>query len=362
MNKPEQTRSGRTDRRSRTVRHRRPSSGLAARKLARPPARRPSACEAPSIDPRGARRRARRRRGDGGFSPEERAMLANILSLREVRVDDVMVPRADIDAVEIDDVARRAAAGVPEVRPFAHAGLSRDARRPVGMVHIKDLMSHITRVAAIRRRRRGRRHRGGLDLRRVDLARPLAEADLVRNILFVPPSMPVDRAPRLDAGDAHPDGAGHRRIWRHRRPRLDRGRGRDGRRRHRGRARRRRRPDDRPRGRRQLPRRCPRRPRRRRRRRSAPTFRRGEAGEDVDTLGGLVVSLLGRVPVRGELVTAPGGFEFEILDADPRRIKRLRIRRKPSRPAGAAPEAAAGGAASGRRGRRLTAAAALPDA
>jgi len=58
----------------------------------------------------------------------------------------------------------------------------------------------------------------------------------------------------------------------------------------------------------------------------------GEAGEDVDTIGGLVFSLLGRIPVRGELVNAPGGFEFEILDADPRRIKRLRIRRKQSAP------------------------------
>ena len=49
----------------------------------------------------------------------------------------------------------------------------------------------------------------------------------------------------------------------------------------------------------------------------------GEESEDVDTIGGLVFSLLGRIPVRGELVAAPGGFEFEILDADPRRIKRL---------------------------------------
>ena len=79
------------------------------------------------------------------------------------------------------------------------------------------------------------------------------------------------------------------------------------------------------------------------RRRSAPTFRGGEAGEDVDTIGGLVFSLLGRIPVRGELITAPGGFEFEILDADPRRIKRLRIyggSRAPPRPR-AAPQAAA---------------------
>jgi CBS domain containing-hemolysin-like protein len=48
--------------------------------------------------------------------------------------------------------------------------------------------------------------------------------------------------------------------------------------------------------------------------------------EGIDTLGGLVVSLLGRVPQRGEIVEAPAGFVFEVLEADPRRIKRLRIR------------------------------------
>jgi CBS domain containing-hemolysin-like protein len=47
--------------------------------------------------------------------------------------------------------------------------------------------------------------------------------------------------------------------------------------------------------------------------------------EDVDTLGGLVVSLLGRVPQRGEIVNH-SGFEFEVMEADPRRIKRLRLR------------------------------------
>jgi CBS domain containing-hemolysin-like protein len=49
------------------------------------------------------------------------------------------------------------------------------------------------------------------------------------------------------------------------------------------------------------------------------------ADEEVDTLGGVVVAILGRVPVRGEVV-ARGGVEFEILEADPRRVKRLRIR------------------------------------
>jgi magnesium and cobalt transporter len=48
--------------------------------------------------------------------------------------------------------------------------------------------------------------------------------------------------------------------------------------------------------------------------------------EDVDTLGGLVVMLAGRVPERGEVITHPDGHEFEVLDADPRRIKRLRVR------------------------------------
>jgi len=52
-------------------------------------------------------------------------------------------------------------------------------------------------------------------------------------------------------------------------------------------------------------------------------------GEEVDTLGGLVFTLAGRVPRRGEVIPHPGGFEFEVLDADPRRVKRLRVRGLP---------------------------------
>ncbi|MBM08234.1 MAG: magnesium/cobalt efflux protein [Magnetovibrio sp.] len=48
--------------------------------------------------------------------------------------------------------------------------------------------------------------------------------------------------------------------------------------------------------------------------------------ENIDTLGGLVFGLAGHVPIRGELVLHPSGVEFEILDADPRRIQRLRVR------------------------------------
>jgi CBS domain containing-hemolysin-like protein len=49
-------------------------------------------------------------------------------------------------------------------------------------------------------------------------------------------------------------------------------------------------------------------------------------GEDIETLGGLVVFLAGRVPVRGELIQHPKGLSFEVLDADPRRVKRLCLR------------------------------------
>ena len=57
-----------------------------------------------------------------------------------------------------------------------------------------------------------------------------------------------------------------------------------------------------------------------------------EEREDIDTLGGLVFSLAGRVPGRGELIAHPSGLEFEVVEADPRRIKRLRVRNLPPAP------------------------------
>ena len=50
-----------------------------------------------------------------------------------------------------------------------------------------------------------------------------------------------------------------------------------------------------------------------------------ETDADVDSLGGLVTALLGRLPQRGEIIAHPAGFEFEVLEADPRRVRRLRI-------------------------------------
>ncbi len=124
-----------------------------------------------------------------GFSPEERAMLANILRLRDVRVDDVMVPRADIEAVDINvslgDLFAR----------FQDSGHSRmpvyrdSLDDPVGLVHIKDLMGYLTDAATLPPAGEGQAK--AIDLVRLDLRKSLAETSLVRNILFVPPSMPV---------------------------------------------------------------------------------------------------------------------------------------------------------------------------
>jgi CBS domain containing-hemolysin-like protein len=64
-------------------------------------------------------------------------------------------------------------------------------------------------------------------------------------------------------------------------------------------------------------------------------FNVGDVAEEVDTIGGYLVTKAGHVPVRGELVPGPEPFEAEVLDADPRRVKRVRIYlRKDRRPAG----------------------------
>jgi CBS domain containing-hemolysin-like protein len=271
-----------------------------------------------------------------GFTPEERAMLGNILRLRDTRVDDAMVPRADIEAVAIDISLGALLAA------FLKSGHSRmpvyreTLDDPVGLVHIKDLMAFLTEAAALPPGGEppdpsGTPPPGNLDLSRIDLSRSLGSAGLVRNILFVPPSMPVatllanmqathmqmalvideyggtDGLVSLedaiemvvgDIEDEHDDDSGPMIV-----PDKDGGFMADAR---------------------------------------ADLdevasvigadFSAGEVGDEVDTLGGLVFALVGRIPVRGELVSGPGGYEFEILDADPRRIKRVRISRRPADP------------------------------
>ena len=61
--------------------------------------------------------------------------------------------------------------------------------------------------------------------------------------------------------------------------------------------------------------------------RVGPILSPEERAADIDTVGGLVFTLAGRVPARGEVISHPAGFEFRVLEADPRRIRRVRVRR-----------------------------------
>jgi magnesium and cobalt transporter len=61
--------------------------------------------------------------------------------------------------------------------------------------------------------------------------------------------------------------------------------------------------------------------------RLGPVLTEDERDADIDTVGGLVFTIAGRVPAKGELISHPSGLEFRVLDADPRRIRRLRVRR-----------------------------------
>jgi CBS domain containing-hemolysin-like protein len=267
------------------------------------------------------------------LAPQQRDMLLRILRFGELRVADVMVPRADINA--IDEQAPLSEL----VQVFEQAGHSRiplfhetldDLR---GMVHIKDLVSWLvdqSRTQPIPQAAAAHApdtmHFAGIDLTKANLGTKIAATRIRRPVLFVPPSMPAlnlllrmqsthihlamvvdeyggtdglvsieDLVEEIvgDIEDEHdddddliqPDGpdaliASGRAPITEVEERLGM----------------------------QL------------------VAENGEA-TDVDTLAGLVAALLGRVPVRGELIHQPNGIEFEILDADPRRIKKLRLRR-----------------------------------
>ena len=268
--------------------------------------------------------------GESGFSPEESRMLKNILGLRERRVGDVMIPRADIIDVQQDIKLGEL------MRTFERAGHSRlvvyndTLDDPVGMVHIRDLIAFMTARAAVDPEKNAKRKKplpAGLDLKD-DRSRHAAVGGQDRARDPVRAAVDAgDRPARAHAGDAHSSGAGDRRIRRHRRARS--------------------------RSRTSSSRSSARSPtsttrtncRRWCARPTAPTsptrartledvvaivgsdFDVGDAAEEVDTLGGYLVTRAGRLPLRGEIIPGPGLFEFEVLDADPRRVKRIRITR-----------------------------------
>jgi len=274
-----------------------------------------------------------------GFSPEEAAMLKNILGLRECRIESVMVPRADIVAVQ-QDIAIGELVRVFEVAAHSRLVVYNDTLDdPAGMVHIRDLIAFMaarasTKDPAIAPTGEAPQP-ADLNFGKVDLAMPLSAAKIVREILYAPPSMPVldllakMQATRIhlalvideyggtdglvsmedlvelivgDIADEH-DEAEMPAIMRQSdgsflangRASLDDVRAAIG-----------------------------------------DEFDVGDAAQEVDTLGGYLVIRAGHVPVRGELVPGPESFEAEVLDADPRRVKRARIyRRKDRRPAAA---------------------------
>ena len=263
-----------------------------------------------------------------GFSPKETAMLQNILALRERRIDDVMVPRADIVAVQQDIALGEL------MKVFASAAHSRlvvydeTLDGATGMVHIRDLVAFMTGRAEAAKAQADAAGEAAppvrLNLDVVDLAMSLADAKIVREILFAPPSMPaMDLLARMQASHIHlalvideyggADGVvsiedlveqvvgdiedehdedeppsvvsqGDGSFLADARASLE----------------------------------------------DVTTvvgkdFDVGEIANEVDTLAGYITSRIGRVPVRGELVPGPGRYEIEVLDADPRRIKKLKI-------------------------------------
>ncbi|MEJ1159651.1 hemolysin family protein [Prosthecomicrobium sp. N25] len=274
--------------------------------------------------------------GDATFTPEERAMIRNILRLRETRVEDVMVPRSEITAIAADVTLTEL------MLAFKESGHS---RMPVyreslddasGMVHIRDLMGHIAEEATVRASLVETREErsAGIYLTQVDLSRRLEDAGLIRPVLFVPASMPATdllarmQANRIqialvidefggvdglvsledivetvvgdiedehdiaeEAADVVPAGEG---TWIvDGLVELD---------------------DV-----------------------AAATGIRfeGEAlPEDVETIGGLVFALAGRMPAIGEVVRSEKlpGVALEVLDADSRRVKRLRVSGMAARP------------------------------
>ncbi|HEY7669293.1 MAG TPA: CBS domain-containing protein, partial [Hyphomicrobium sp.] len=126
-----------------------------------------------------------RAKGTGDtFSGQERAMLLKMLRFGKLTVEDVMVPRADIIAVE-ESMTVAELMGVFREAEHSRLPVYRETLDdPRGMIHIRDLMSWITTAAE---------KSGGanLDLGAVDLASTVGSIDITREILYVPPSMPV---------------------------------------------------------------------------------------------------------------------------------------------------------------------------
>jgi len=269
------------------------------------------------------------------FSPAEREMLMRTLRFGALKVEDVMIPRADIVAVNENEPIREL------LKTFDTSGVSRvplfraTLDEPRGMVHVKDVLHWLivdatwrpagdARVAAPAARGAAPGRGSVPDLSRVDVSRSIASAQLGRPMIYVPPSMPaanlllrmqsthvhmalvVDEYGGTDGlvtiedlveqivgeiEDEH-DKAEAANIASDAKLGLVT---------------------------------AARTPVRELEQYLGMKLLEPEEAAEVDTLGGLIFALIHRVPERGELIPHPAGIEFEVLDADPRRVKMLRV-------------------------------------
>ncbi len=243
--------------------------------------------------------------GNGPITDDERVMLANILKQRHLSAYDIMVPRADIVAVEVHTglgelVAVMSKAGHSRV-PVYRETLD-DA---LGLVHIKDLVAFtstqnrfdlnaivrpVLYVAPSMRvldllleMRQSRVHMALVVDEFGDIDGLVTIEDLVEEIVGeIEDEYDVVQGPKLEFG---PDGS----LLADARATVEEFEELVG-----------------------------------------PVLSEEEREEDIDTLGGFIFSLAGRVPTRGELIEHPqSGVCFEVLEADPRRVKRLRVSNLP---------------------------------
>ncbi len=250
-----------------------------------------------------------------GTAPEldrqERLLIANVLRLRGMTADDVMIPRADIIAIPVDVTLEQAQ---DQIRREGHSRLPvyREQLDDIlGMVHIKDVFSYVGRPDAFKLEALLRRplmvapQIPVLDLllqmrqARMHLALVVDEYGGIDGLLTI-----EDLVEEIvgDIADEHDEVEGPMII-------------------------------ERPDGALDLDARLPIEDFEAR---LGPTLSDEEREADIDTIGGLVFTLAGRVPARGEVISHSSGLEFRILDADARRIRRLRARR----PAAVSAEAA----------------------
>ena len=233
---------------------------------------------------------------------QERALIANVLRLRGKSADDVMVPRADIVAMPVDVTLEQA---LDHVRREGHSRVPvyrEQLDDVVGMVHIKDVFGYVGRPEAFKLESILRRpllvapQTPVLELllqmrqARMHLALVVDEYGGIDGLVTI-----EDLVEEIvgDISDEHDEVAG---------PLIT----------------------ERGDGALDLDARLP---IEAFEQRFGPVLTEDERDADIDTVGGLVFTLAGRVPTRGEVVSHPSGLEFRILDADARRIRRLRARK-----------------------------------